>query len=76
VAPGDFDGDGDSDLAVGVPFKDYNLAVDAGAVEVLYGGNGGSPLNRVAGQVWSQNSAGVANTAGPDDQFGSGNSSR
>jgi hypothetical protein len=36
LAPGDFDGDGWVDLAVGIPFKDVNGKQDAGAVSVYY----------------------------------------
>jgi hypothetical protein len=37
IAPGDFDGDGLTDLAVGVPREDLGGRADAGAVNVLYG---------------------------------------
>src|SRR5439155_11277889 len=34
LAAGDFDGDGFTDLAVGVPFEDVGTATDAGAIGV------------------------------------------
>src|SRR6185369_11647957 len=37
LAARDFDGDGFADLAIGVPGEDVGAAVDAGAVNVLYG---------------------------------------
>ncbi len=36
LAPGDFDGNGFSDLAVGLPLEDVGAILDAGAVNVLY----------------------------------------
>jgi hypothetical protein len=36
LAPGDFDGDGFADLAVGLPFEDVGATPDAGAINVLY----------------------------------------
>lgn len=37
VAFGDFNGDGYDDLAIGIPGQDLHRAIDAGAVEVIYG---------------------------------------
>ena len=64
LAAGDFNGDGFDDLAVGVPGED----VEAGAVNVLYGGAGG--LSSAGDQWWNQDSAGVPGTAEPGDGFG------
>jgi len=50
LAVGDFDGDGFDDLAIGVPNEDIGGAVDAGAIEVLYGGSAG--LDGSSGQFW------------------------
>lgn len=36
LAPGDFDGNGFADLAVGLPFEDVGAVLDAGAINVLY----------------------------------------
>ncbi len=38
LATGDFDGDGRTDLLIGIPYKDVNGSADAGAVHLLYGG--------------------------------------
>jgi FG-GAP repeat len=56
---GDFDGDGFADLAVGVPDEDVGAVVDAGAVNVLYGGAQGSGGWSGAGsQLFTQSGAG------------------
>src|SRR4051812_29302638 len=41
LAAGDFNGDGRSDLAIGVPVQDAGDVVDAGEVQVLYGSGTG-----------------------------------
>jgi hypothetical protein len=46
VAAGDFDGDGVDDLAIGSPFEDVGAAVDAGAVDIIYGRVGGLNFGR------------------------------
>jgi FG-GAP repeat protein len=65
---GDFNGDGFSDLAVGVPFEDVGGAEDAGAVNVLYGSATG--LAAAGNQYWTQNSPGLGDVAERSDQFG------
>lgn len=67
-AAADFNGDGFSDLAVGVPFEDVGTAADAGAVNVLYGSAEG--LTSTGDQLWSQNSPSVKDSAESGDQFG------
>ena len=65
----DFNGDGRSDLAVGVPFEDFASGkINDGAVNVIYGTGAGlaSPGN----QVWGQDSPGIAGVAESGDQFG------
>ncbi len=47
---GDFNGDGHSDLAVGVPGEDKGGTADTGAVNVIY--NDGDDLAAAGGQVW------------------------
>jgi hypothetical protein len=75
VAPGDFNGDGHPDLAIGVPQEDLDgggyALVDVGAVNVLY--NDGSDLSSNGAQVWFQSD--VSDISGGDssepyDQFG------
>ncbi|HUP23732.1 MAG TPA: FG-GAP-like repeat-containing protein [Thermoanaerobaculia bacterium] len=41
LTSGDFDGDGFADLAVGIPGEDVFGSMDAGAVQVIYGGPSG-----------------------------------
>ena len=76
LAVGDFDHDFIDDLAVGAPGEDIDNVVDAGDVQVLYGGveglgtgaleYGGPPEV----QFWSQSTSGIAETAEDYDQFG------
>jgi hypothetical protein len=65
---GDFNGDGRSDLAIGVPFEDFG-AIDDGGVNVIYGSAAG--LAAAGNQFWSQNSFGIAGGAETGDRFGS-----
>jgi FG-GAP repeat len=60
----DFDNDGADDLAVGVPFEDVGGALDAGAVNVLYGSGGG--LTGAGSQQFTQ----VGSAPETDDLFG------
>jgi hypothetical protein len=57
VTIGDFDGDGDDDLAIGVPLEVVDGVTGAGAVNVLYGTANG--LRAAGNQIWSQASPGV-----------------
>jgi hypothetical protein len=69
LATGDFNNDGYADLAIGVPFEDVGLDVNAGAVNVLYGGATG--LSSEDDQIWTQGSTGVAGDGvEPGDEFG------
>ena len=58
LAAGDFDGDGQSDLAIGVVGEMGSSIPGAGAVNVIYGSTA-SGLSASGDQIWSQNSAGV-----------------
>lgn len=69
LAAADFDGDGFDDLAVGAPFEDVGPVSNAGAVTVLFGSRAG--LSSEGSQVWTQDSAGVADASDAGDQFGS-----
>jgi FG-GAP repeat len=66
----DFNGDGFTDLAVGVPGENIGAIADAGAVNVIYGANAGLSATNTPDQVWSQNTANVEDTAETDDLFG------
>jgi hypothetical protein len=68
LATGDFNGDGFSDLAVGVPFKDVNNNMDAGAVIAIYGSRNG--LTARGAQLWSQDSPSIQEDAQGHDEFG------
>jgi hypothetical protein len=67
-ARADFNGDGVSDLAVGVPFEDVGPVVNAGAVNVIYGSATG--LTATGNQFLHQDSEGIADTAEAEDHFG------
>ena len=60
----DFNQDGFADLAIGVPGED----AAAGAISVLYGSAAG--LTASGGQLFTQDSPGVPDTAEGDDFFG------
>lgn len=68
VGAGDLDGDGDDDLAIGIPGRTVGGDAAAGAVAILLG-DGGQFLD---GGEWSQDTAGVQGVAEPDDGFGGG----
>ena len=65
LAAGFFD-TGPSDLAIGAPFEDLGGAIDAGAVNVVYGSNTGLVGRN---QTLTQDSPGVVGTAEPGDPF-------
>jgi hypothetical protein len=68
LAAGDFDHDGFADLAVGVPDEDVGSITNAGGLNVLYGSAAG--LAGSGSQFFTQNSAGVGDTAEREDLFG------
>ena len=68
VAAADLNGDGEADLAVGVPGESIGTNTGAGAVEVLYGS--GSGVTSAGSQLWTQNSAGILDGAEAGDSFG------
>lgn len=67
LAAGDFDGDGNSDLLVGVPGEDVRKAVDAGAVMTFYGADDGFDPSET--EVWKQRGP-VAGASQTGDGFG------
>jgi disulfide bond formation protein DsbB len=68
LAAGDLNGDGRADLAVGAPGESIGTTTGAGAVEILYGSASG--VTSAGNQLWSQNSAGIADAAEAGDSFG------
>lgn len=68
LAGGDFNGDGFSDLAVGVPSENIGSIADAGAVNVIYGSSGG--LTTSGNQFWNKDSTGIIDFAASGQQFG------
>ena len=65
----DFDGDGDSDLAAGIPGENIGATPDAGAVLELPSVNG--KPGGTGDEFWQQDDAGIDGVAEPDDAFGS-----
>jgi hypothetical protein len=73
MTQGDFNGDGYRDLAVGVPDEDLVVnglvIADAGAVNVLYGGEGGG-LAATGNELLYQGGPDTADAAESGDRFG------
>jgi hypothetical protein len=73
LASGDFNGDGNFDIAIGIPYEDIVVGattqVNAGAVHVLYGSDTGG-LSVAADQFWNQASLYLEGSAEYNDQFG------
>lgn len=70
LAAADFNGDGFTDLALGAQSEDTGSISDAGGVNVLYGSIGGLQTSSPADQLWTQDSAGVQDSAEAGDGFG------
>jgi hypothetical protein len=68
LVAGDFNGDTRADLAVGSPFDGYGGVAISGAVNVIYGSASG--LAAAGNQIWTQASAGVADSPNLEDRFG------
>jgi hypothetical protein len=68
LTTGDFNGDGYSDLAIGVPNEDTAGEWDTGSVNILFGRSGG--IDDASDESFTQDSVGVANSAEEDDRFG------
>jgi hypothetical protein len=63
----DFGVSPEMDLVVGVAFEDVSGAVDAGAVNVIYGSPDG--LTAAGNRVWHQDSVGIVDSAEEGDRF-------
>jgi FG-GAP repeat protein len=68
AAVSDFNGDGTSDLAAGVPGENVDGESAAGAVNVIYGSPTG--LSSTGNQQFTLNTTGVVGTAHAGDHFG------
>ena len=64
---GDFDCDGNADLAIGIPQEDIDSGVNGGAVNVIYGSSGG--LTSID-DWFHQNLSGVTGSIQTSDNFG------
>lgn len=69
LAAGDFGGDGDDDLAIGVPLENIGSSLDAGEVQVYYGAAGGIIIPS-SSQQWNQDTASVPGGVEVGDKFG------
>ena len=69
LSSADLDGDGYSDLAIGVPGESNSIGFGVGLVNVLYGSRSG--LRSRGAQAWTQASKGVRGSTESDDEFGS-----
>jgi len=67
LAAGDFDGDGHSDLAIGVPTQNLLKLSDVGMVQVLYGTDDGLDIDNE--QLWHQD-VGIEGAVAANDNFG------
>src|SRR5439155_5283578 len=71
LASGDFNKDGYSDLAIGVPNEDLGAKSDAGGVNVIYGSARElSAVSPLADQFCSQDATGITGTAESGHKFG------
>jgi hypothetical protein len=68
LAAGDFNNDTFADLAIGAPFEDVGMVLDAGAINVLYGS--ANRLTATGNQQWLQGSGGIIGVAEDGDTFG------
>ena len=71
LASGDFNNDGHTDLAIGVPDEDVGPDVDAGAVNVIYGSPSGLSSAVLDDQFWHQDSANIEDFTDTSEHFGS-----
>ena len=69
LATGDFDGDGNDDLAIGSPGEDLGALEDAGLVHVFHGAVAGG-LTLSGQDLWHQDISGMPDAAEAGDLFG------
>jgi hypothetical protein len=65
----DFNNDGDSELAIGIPDENTGSILDACAVNIIYGSSSG--LAAADNQVFQQNTSSVEDSIEVGDEFGS-----
>jgi FG-GAP repeat protein len=72
LSSGDYNGDGNDDLAVGVPYEEIGSIDSAGAVHIIYGSSpaGLSATAVLPDQFWTQDSPGIEDFAEANNQFG------
>jgi hypothetical protein len=68
LTSGDFDDDGNDDLAIGAPGEAIGSLRSAGAVNVIYGSDGG--LTATGNDIWHQDVGGVQGVSEASDLFG------
>jgi hypothetical protein len=68
LAGGDFNNDSADDLAIAAPFEDVGSALDAGAINVLFGST--AKLTATGNQQFFQGGGGMAGVAEDGDSFG------
>ena len=71
VATGDYNGDGATDLSVGVPSEDLGSLANAGCVNVIFGTSTPTGLTSANNRFWTQDSSGIGGSAEKNDRFGS-----
>jgi hypothetical protein len=69
VDAGDFDASGDDDLAIGAHGESVGATEFAGAINVIYGAQGGLNTGRPS-QLFHQGTSGIGSDPEPDDSFG------
>jgi hypothetical protein len=67
ITPGDFDGDGIDDLAIGAHLESVGAVNTAGAIHILFGSATG--LTAAGNELWTQNSTDVEDVAEVGDHF-------